>query len=147
MHLEAWKGDEFCLSCPKQLGICLTYSLAAPCGLWGAKEWPKGHQAICVWQILQPDHLSGHRCIFFSCFGTAIPQELWAEPFPQGKPFHHQGSGNCSQTEPTSSLLLFLSEGNDLHWTPWGHRPQQTLINCVIYCLTRLCVDPSHVPV
>lgn len=54
---------------------------------------------------------------------------------------------HCRQTEPTSSPLPFLGEGNDLQWTLWGQRPQQTLINCVIYCLTRLCMEPSHVPV
>lgn len=64
------------------------YPSAAPRWPWWGREWPEERRAICVWQILQADHLYGHRCVFFSCFGSATPHELWAEPFPLGKPFH-----------------------------------------------------------
>lgn len=133
---------------PKAIGHlphCTLQQHHVGCG--GPKNGPKGTRQYL--QILQPDHLLGHRWIFFSCFGPATPQELWAEPISSGKAFPPPPRlrKHCRQTQPTSFPSLFLSEGNDLQWTLWGHRPQQTLINCVIYCLTRLCVDPSHGPV
>lgn len=137
--------DEFCLLCPTHLPHIFLSSTMLAVG-----NGPKSKE-----QTVFSRYCKMTTCIatdVFSLSVLALPslksseqscflRESLSTPPPPRLRKH------CRQTEPTSSPLPFLHEGNDLQWTLWGQRPQQALINCVIYCLTRLCMDPSHVPV
>lgn len=70
----------------------------------GAKEWPKEHQAICVWQVLQ----SMATDVFSLAVVVHFLREILSTPPPPRLRKH------CRQTEPTSSPSPFLGEGNDL---------------------------------